>query len=383
MENRHLLAFLVLLLVSLVGCSNNEKAIRPSGKTIKIGIIGPMSGEKQAMGQDSMEGIQTARLMKPYLENGTALTLIVEDDQNIPKLTIKSFKKLVTEDKVSVIILLSNSACALAVNSIADDYRVPILVLLATHPKISKNTQFVTQLCFDNTFQGKVAALFVRDELLIDRVAVFKNPDSFYSSSLADEFIREYRSIEGEVREVISVNTDTVNFEKTLARLQKQSIQLLYLPIRAKNVIEISRELQKINWNLPIMGSDGLLANALAKYPEESSLLDGFFVIDLYTSTLNATPYTDKVKKFFKSRYQTRGSTYPAAGFEGLALLMDAMNRCTDSLESKCINNQVRNTKNFKGLMGQLTIQANGKTNRPLIVNRITGRRLKLVVKVY
>ncbi|NOQ46986.1 MAG: ABC transporter substrate-binding protein [Desulfobulbaceae bacterium] len=377
------LILVILLIVFLPGCSEEQQAITPSGKTIKIGIVGPMSGPEKAMGEESLEGIQAALHMHPYLKNGDGIKLVVADDQNEPELTVKAFRKLIDSDKVSAVILLSTSASALAVNSIADSHQVPVLVLLATHPEISKNTKFVSQICFDNTFQGKVAALFVCDELLIDRVAVFKNPDSFYSSSLADEFIRKFRSIEGQVTEVISIASETVDYDAILTHLREQNVQLLYLPVAAENVIAISRALREMDWDPMGMGGDGLLTNVLALHPEEVDHLDGFLAIDLYSSTIEATPYGKKAGKVFYSLYETRNSTYPAAGIEGIALLMDAMNRCHNPADSACINTMVHDTVDFEGFMGKITIQPNGKALRPLIVNRIRGEHLEFVVKVY
>jgi len=374
---------LILLVVLLLSCNRTEQPVVPSGKTIKIGVIGPMNGPEKALGMDCLKGMQTALLMQPYLHNGDALELVVEDDKNEPKRTVKAFRKLVMENKVSVIILLSTSASALAVNSIADNYHIPVLVLLATHPEISKDTHFVSQLCFDNIFQGKVAALFVRDELLIERAAVFINPDSSHSSSLADEFIRKFRSIEGQIVDVIPVTEHTVDFEESVSLLRDQDIQLLYLPVTAGDVINISGALEKIGWKPKVMGSDGLLTNVLDRYPESVHLLNGFFTIELYSRMDEKNPYAEKVVKLFRSRYKTRGSIYPAAGFEGTTLLMDAMNRCNNPAENECINTRLHNTLDFEGLMGKITIQADGKARRPLIVNRISENRLKLVVKVY
>ncbi|HHD63099.1 MAG TPA: hypothetical protein ENK96_01770 [Desulfobulbaceae bacterium] len=274
---------LILLVILLFGCDRKEQSVIPSGKTIKIGVIGPMSGPEKALGMDSMEGMQTALLMQPYLHNGDALELVIEDDKNEPVRSVKAFRKLVTEDKVSAIILLSASASALAVNSIADNYHIPVLVVLATHPEISTDTQFVSQLCFDNIFQGKVAALFVRDELLIERAAVFINPDSSHSSSLADEFMREFRSIEGQIVDVIPITEHTVDFEESVSLLRNQDIQLLYLPVTAGDVVNISRALEKIGWKPKVMISDGLLANVLDRYPESVHLLNVFFTIELYS----------------------------------------------------------------------------------------------------
>ena len=377
------LILLILLFVFLFGCSEEQKPVTPSGNIIKIGIIGPMSGPQQALGKNSLEGIQTVLHMQPYLNNGDKIQLIIEDDHNEPELAVKAYKKLVVDDKVKVVLISSTSASALAVNNIADTHRVPLLVLLGTHPEISEDTEFVSQICFDNRIQGKVAALFVRDELLLKKAAVFKNPDSFHSNSLANEFIRKFRAIEGEIQDVILIASVPVDYHTVLSQLRDQGVQLLYMPMAAEDVLTVSRELGNIDWTPELMGGDSLLSNVLALQDKEAHSLEGFLTIELYSSTIKETPYGKKADKTFRSLFKTRNSIHPAAGFEGMAILLDAMNRCNDPAESDCINNMLHDTVDFEGIMGNITISSGGKAERPLIVNRIHGAKLDFVVKVY
>ncbi|MCK5071147.1 MAG: ABC transporter substrate-binding protein, partial [Desulfocapsa sp.] len=270
----------------------------------------------------------------------------------------------------------------LVVNSLADKYRTPVLFLLASHPDISKNTEFVSQICFDNTFQASVAALFVRDELLLERVAVFKNPDSYHSSSLADEFIRKFRSIDGDITDVISVSL-TTDYGKILSHLRESDVQLLYLPMAVGNAIELRKQLSVMGWSPKGMGADGILTRAIVEQPEEVRYLEGLFATDLYSTTVEITPYGRDVLKTFRSLYESRGSTFPAIGVEGMDILMDAINRCGEFAERECINAKLHDTVDFEGLMGNITIQSDGKASRPLVVNRIRNKQLKFVVKVY
>lgn len=370
-----------ILIVLLSGCSE-EQAITPSGKAVKIGVIGPMSGPKQALGEESLEGIQTALHMHPYLDNGDTIKLIIEDDKNEPEQAVKAFKKLVSIDKVAAVLVLSSSASALAINDIADKHKIPVMILVGSHPEISKDRQFVSQICFDNTTQGKVAALFARDELLIDRVAVFKNPESFHSNSLAEEFIRKFRSIEGQITDVILIPSGkTVEYESILSHLRDQDVEFLYLPLDAEDILEVAQKLHEMGWAPEAMTGDGLLSSIDA-HPQ-AKYLNGFLTIDLFSSTIEATSYGKKATRIFKELFETRHSTYPAIGFEGMAILIGATNRCQNSVESECINNNLHNTVNFEGLMGKISIQPDGKALRPLIVNRIQNERLEFVVKVY
>jgi len=375
---------LALLLLLLLPACGEDQAITPSGKTVKIGVIGPMSGPKKIIGETALQGIQTALHLYPYLENGDKIQLIIEDDQNQPKLTIKAFKKIIHSEKnISAILLLSTSSSGLALNNIADDYQIPVLVLLASHPEISKNKKFVNQICFDNTIQGKVAGLFIRDELLINRVAVLNNPDSFHSTSLADEFISTFQSIQGQIVERVSITAETTDYKKILERLRDQNVELIYMPVAADNIIAIAKTLKKMKWAPEMMSSDGAFAKLSNKLGRNSRLIKKLFTIDFYANNLERGSLGKKAYRVYSTLFKTQGTTYTGVGFEGTVLLKDAMDRCDNPADNKCVNRMIRMTENFEGLMGQITVTSSGKTLRPLIVNRIRNNQLEFVVKVY
>jgi branched-chain amino acid transport system substrate-binding protein len=274
------LAILIALVFLFNGC-DQQSAIQPSGKKIKVGIIGPFSGSGLAKGKDGLKGIKAAMQLQPYLENGDGVELVVEDDQNEPSLTVKALEKLTESDKVSAILILSSSDPVLEIASIADTYKTPILALIATHPDVTINTSFVSQLCFDDTFQGTVAALFIKDDLLIDTVAVFSNPDSSYSSYLAAQFMRKFKSLGGRITETVSITQETDDYTNILESIRNKKTELLYLPIRSKDLIRIVKALKKMRWKPEMMGSDGLLATVLTQHKEESGLLEGILATDL------------------------------------------------------------------------------------------------------
>jgi branched-chain amino acid transport system substrate-binding protein len=376
------LAILIALVFLFNGC-DQQSAIQPGDKKIKVGIIGPFSGSGLAKGKDGLKGIKAAMQLQPYLENGDGVELVVEDDQNEPSLTVKALEKLTESDKVSAILILSSSDPVLEIAPIADTYKTPILALIATHPDVTINTSFVSQLCFDDTFQGTVAALFIKDDLLIDTVAVFSNPDSSYSSYLAAQFMRKFKFLGGRITETVSITQETDDYTNILESIRNKKTELLYLPIRSKDVIQIVKALKKMGWKPEMMGSDGLLATVLTQHKKESGLLEGILATDLYSSLMPLTSFGKEATKSFQSLFDGRPTTYAALGAEGYALLLNAMNRCNTPGNRACINRMIHNTSDFTGVMGKIWIKSNGKAVRPLVVNTIKHGRLEFVVKVY
>ena len=263
----------------------------------------------------------------------------------------------------------------------ADDYQTPILAALATHPDITKNNGFISQLCFDDNTQGKVAALFVRDELLIDKVAVFNDPGDRYSRYLAAKFKEKFVSIGGEITDTVSMTEVNDDLSKTIQSVYVRNPELLYLPLFVSDVLRIIKEVRKLGWNPLLMGSDGLISNMLAAHKEDLDFVEGMMAVDVFAHGIPLTSFGKKAKEEYGGR--DRPSIFAGLGAEGYAVLLNAINPCSDSADRTCINQQIRSTNNFQGLAGNITIGPDGKARRSLCINSIQGGRSRFIVKVY
>ena len=375
-------SILICIVLWLGGC-DQKPAIEPSGKTIKVGIIAPFSGSDHAKGKEGLIGMQTAMQLQPYLQNGNSIEFVAENDKDDPALTVNLLKKLVEKDKVSAIITFSSTSPVLAMAKVADEYRVPILAALATHPDTTKHNVFISQLCFDDDFQGTVAAVFVRDELLIDKVAVFSNPGSVYSSHLAAKFESKFKSIGGEITDTVFLTEETGDLSKVVKSVHNNTPELLYLPISVKDLVRTIREVQKLHWKPRMMGSDGLIATMLVQHKEEIDLVDGMLATDFFAHRMPLTSFGKRARDKYRETYKETPAAYAALGVEAYSILINAMDRCNDPADRECINRQIRSTTNFKGILGNISIGPNGKTQRPLCINSIQGGRSKFIVKVY
>ncbi len=368
----------------LNGC-DRQSAIKPSGKEFKVGFIGPYTGPNGSQGRESVKGIKTVMQMQPLLPNGDAIELIEENDYDDPVLTEKALRKLVKEDMVSAIIIASSSLAVLRVAAIADKYETPIIALLATHAEITAQNSFVNQLCVEDTIQGTVAALFVMDELLIEKFAVFTEPDSAYSKYLGSVFANKVKSIGGEITGIITLDQGKTDYVAILEELRKKGTELLYLPIGIKQLIQIEQATEEMSWSPDMMGTDGMLANAIAQYPENIKQFDGFYATDFFAQSSKppVTTFWKNVQSIYNTLYSGVGNSYVALGAEGYSILYHAMERCQNSADRECINRMIRSTQDISGVMAKISIRSDGKAIRPLYVNTIKNGKMKSMVVVY
>jgi len=380
------LATACLLILSalgtLAGCEQ-QGSVAPSGQVVRIGVIGPASGEFEVMGLHGGRGIDAARVLEPLLANGDAVELVRVDNRNDPAATVQAIQDLSQDERLAAVLLLSTSEAALAAGAAADAGQIPVLTLYATHTGVTQDRSFISQLAFDNAFQGSVAALFVRDELLLERVAVIRDADSVYSSQLADEFIRKFESIGGAITAIHPLQADVDAYVELLQQLRTLNTELLYIPVNADHALSIVDAARKIDWDTEMMSSDGLLAAALKRRSDDADMLEGIYATDFAGHNMILTGYGRRVSQAHRSTYGERGSTYTGLGAEGYRVLRLAMNRCEDPVDRVCINRMIRDTRGLEGVIGRLSIGLDGKAARPVVVNAIKDGYLEVVVKVY
>ncbi len=371
---------ILLLCFSTIGCE--EKRPTPkSGKIVKIGVIASTSGDNKRWGENGILGIKTALQLKPLLHNGDKPELIIEDDKNDPAQSILALKKLVEIDNVAAVLCFSDSKSALAIAKEADKYKTPVLALTATHPNVTNNKS-TSQLLFDDNLQGIVTALYMMDEMLIENVAVFKNPNNPHSNILANTFTQKFTENGGIVRN-FNISSDQDDYIDILELIQEEGVNALYLPLEAKNILKINSAIDTVEWNPTIMLSDTFLSKVLLQHKDSIHLINGMYVPGPYSTSFPSTKYGVKVNKIFEASFDAIATTGTGLACEGTSLLLAAIDRCEDSHDRECINNSLRNTDDFIGIDGKIQIHENGKAERPIFINLIENGKLNFVVKVY
>ncbi|WP_028324271.1 ABC transporter substrate-binding protein [Desulfatirhabdium butyrativorans] len=114
--------------------------------TIKVGVVGPRTGAAAATGTAFQEGIKIAT---DYVNAhggvlGKKLEIIFEDTAGAPDVAASGFERLVTRDKVAMVLGESHSSSALAEIEVANRLKIPFIVSEAwADPITAKNYKYV------------------------------------------------------------------------------------------------------------------------------------------------------------------------------------------------------------------------------------------------
>lgn len=130
------LAVMAVLAFALTGMAGPGMA----DETIKMGVVGPRTGEAAATGTAFEEGIALAldKINGAGGVLGKKVEVIFEDTAGDPAKAAGGIEKLITKDKVVTVLGESHSSAALAEIDVANRNKVPLIIAEAWHDDITK-----------------------------------------------------------------------------------------------------------------------------------------------------------------------------------------------------------------------------------------------------
>jgi branched-chain amino acid transport system substrate-binding protein len=142
MNKKGFVGVIVLALVGLMLAVGPALGADP----VKIGVVGPRTGDAAATGKAFEEGIQlaTAWVNAKGGVLGRPLEVVFEDTAGAPDKAASGFERLVTRDKVAMVLGESHSSSALAEIEVANRLKIPFVVVEAwADPITAKNYRYV------------------------------------------------------------------------------------------------------------------------------------------------------------------------------------------------------------------------------------------------
>jgi branched-chain amino acid transport system substrate-binding protein len=151
------LAALILGALALSGCGSSlgqSGAAKPAGP-VKIGLLVPLSGVYAPLGEDMRNGFQLYLDQHGGKLGGRAVKVVTADEGEGPQTGVPAAQKLVTQDQVTAVVGVVNSATALGVRDFFDESKRLLLVANAGANDITgtRKSDYVWRTSFAN---GKI-----------------------------------------------------------------------------------------------------------------------------------------------------------------------------------------------------------------------------------
>ena len=262
--------------------ASGSTAAAASGDTIKVGVMGPLSGNVSVYGQAVVNGA-TLYLKQVNANggiNGKQIEILTEDEQGDATQAVNCFTKMVDEGMTALIGDVTTTP-TLAVAAESADYNMPMVTASATAEAVTYDAETDTvnenvfRATFTDPFQGIKMADYAYKKLGYTKAAVIFLKGADYNEGLAENFVTEFESLGGTIVDQESYSEGDVDFKTQLTTILGKGPEVVFCPNYYQDVGQILAQAESVGLNVPFLGGDGW--DGLEGYATADQLKDAYF----------------------------------------------------------------------------------------------------------
>ncbi|HZI13047.1 MAG TPA: ABC transporter substrate-binding protein [Myxococcus sp.] len=347
---------------------------------IVIGTLGSLTGSEASFGTVVRDGIQFAveEVNAAGGVKGRKVELRSYDTQGRIEESVAAAQRLLTQDRVVLLLGDVTSSGSLAIADAAQAARVPMVTPSATHPDVTKKGAFIFRTCCIDPFQGGAMARYARETLKLERVAVLHDAKNASSLGLSEAFQEAFQKLGGTVVAVETYSKGDTDYRAPLLAVKKAKPQALYLPGFYSEVGVIARQARELGLRQPLLGGDGWESDRI--FELAGSALEGAYYSSHYAED-NPAPELRRFISAFRARYGRNPEAASALGYDAARVALAAMARAP-SLDGPVLRDAIAATKDFPGATGTLTLDADRNPVKPAVILTIQDGRRKFAAAV-
>jgi branched-chain amino acid transport system substrate-binding protein len=385
------LLLVAMLAAGAFGCKKKEEAPKeaaapaaaPAADTIKIGFLGALTGDVAMFGKPTLDGMKMAaeEINAAGGVVGKKIEVVEADDRGDKQEGASVTQKLISRDKVVAIVGDPTTGITKVAAPIAQKAGVVLLSAGATGPGVVEIGDFIFRDTLLDSIAIPACIEFFAKDLKFKKVAIVTSDNNDYSVGLSQTF----RDAAAKVKSITIVADEKVkdgdkDFSAQITNIKAKKPDVILFSGYYTEGALIMKEARKQGLKAPMFGGDGLFS---PKFIELGGPAVEGSMSALGFSPEQATPETEKFISSFKSKHNGElPGLFDAQGYDAIMLLADSMKRA-NSADPKVFKDALAKTKNFAGVSGTISMQANREPIKtPLSLLYVKDGKFVLKAKV-
>ena len=347
-------------------------AVVASGDTIKIGLLGSVSGDQKAWGDDEFAGARmaAAEFNAAGGVNGKKVELVEGDSASKAESAKSAAEKVLGEGVIGIIGEVA-SGHTIQIAKSAFLKAVPVVAVGATRVDLTDEGSHVFRVCYTDAFQGPVMAKFAYDGLGLRKIAIMTDNKQPYSQGLTASFRQKFEELGGKIVGEKFYETGQTQFSGQLTELKALAPDGMFLSGYFPEVGPIAQQARQAGIKGPFLGGDGWDSPQLLTSGGDAII--GSYFCNHYNSKDNRPQVAEFLKKWHAANGgKDPGTTMAALGYDAAMVVFDALKRAK-TMDSKALTEALENTENYAAVSGDVTLKGmNGNPPKRAIVVEIT-----------
>ena len=275
-----------------------SEAAGAEGGTIKLGVIGPLTGPAATYGIAVQNGADLAvkEINAAGGVDGMMFEIKAEDDENDSEKTINAYNTLKDWGMQMLVGATTSKPCIAVSSETANDNMFQLTPSGSAVECVSNDNVF--RVCFADPDQGTASAKYIGENKLATKVAIIYDSSTEYSSGIRESFVKEApnEGIEIVADEAFTADTNT-DFSVQLDKAKEAGAELVFLPIYYQEASVILKQANDKDFHPQFFGCDGmdgiLSVDGFDKSLAEGLMLLTPFSVDEESSQDFVTAYRD------------------------------------------------------------------------------------------
>jgi branched-chain amino acid transport system substrate-binding protein len=368
----------IVALLTLPACGAEKT---PGAEGIQIGFFGALTGPTATFAQSGRNGVTLAieeMNAAGGVLGGKRIELLVEDDRGEAAEAASAVSKLITRDHVVALIGEQASSRSIAAAPIAQSYGVPMISPTSTNVEVTKKGDYIFRACFTDPYQGAVLSEFARGNLQAKTAALLVDVRSDYSVGLAQAFRDSFTKAGGRVVADQKYSEGDSDFSAQLTAIRPLDPDVIVVPGYYTDAGLIARQAKALGIRAVLLGGDGWDSPKLTEIGGEA--VEGTYFSNHY-SVDDPSPAVRQFVAAYKKKYGADPDSIAALSYDAARLLVDAIRRA-GSTEGKRVRDALADTKDFFGVSGKITMDADRNPIKPAVVLKVERGRFRFVTSV-
>lgn len=337
-----IIVWIVVIVLVIWSIFSMSKKSGTDSETVKIGFMGPLSGDTANIGQNAQAAVAIAvdEINNSGGVLGKNIEVVYEDDGCSGATAANAVSKLINTDKVVAILGAACSGATLGAAPIAQAAKVPMLSYCSTNPTVSQAGDYIFRNVPSDFFQANYAANYLMSKGM-KNVALLTSKDD-WGDGLKKAFTDAFTKAGGVIVSSDSFDPASKDLKAQLTTIKRMNVDVVYFAGYTDPSIAGLKQAYDLGIKAQFFGADAWDDTKI--WSELGSLGDGamFTVV----GTNSSADFKTKMKAKLGKDDLIYCSNY---AFDGLKILSAAINKA-GSTSKTAVKDALSKTKYTGGV---------------------------------
>ena len=291
--------------------------------------------------------------------NGRPLEVIFEDSQDKDTEAVNAANKLISVDKVPVLIGPMKSGETLAVSPIAEENKVVLITPTATSPKVTDAGEYIYRGCSRIDKQVEALVNYAIEKYGAKKAAILYSKEP-YGEGFKDLFTKYFAEKGVELVAVESFMVGDKDFKAQLTKIAAKSFDILCIPGYLQETAPAVVQARMIGITAPTFGGYGDIAPLYIELAGGAG--EGHVVSGEYDEGYDTPRNKEFVRKYYEivsaDPNEPNNIMFAAITYDMTHMVADAMNEV--GTDATAIKGYLDGLEEYDGITGNLTFDGKG-----------------------